>query len=139
MRAAVVFYRDKKNPQELEQLAKGVLRGLQSQKGVTVDLISLEPGMETRLSGYGYLALGVPRGTLLKGKLPGNFKELLSSCGHLVGKKAFAFVPSKLIGSQKTLSNLMAAMEKEGIFLRFSEILTDAKHAEEVGAKLQVD
>lgn len=139
MRAAVVYFKRNDEDKELEQLAKALQRGLQSKNGLNVDVISLRKNEEARLSGYAYIAMGVPVTSWFKGRLPEGFKEVLGRCGVLGGKKSFAFVPKKFLGSDKTLAKLMAAMESEGMFLRYSEVLLDEEHAQETAAALTVE
>lgn len=137
MRTAVVYVNDGKG--QVKALARGLAEGIGSQDRGSVDLLSLEEAESRRLSGYGYIAVGVPVTSWTGKKLPENFKENLSRCGLLNGKKCFAFVPKQLMGSQKTLNHLMAALEGEGVLLRYSEIFQDENHATEVGRGLKID
>jgi hypothetical protein len=54
------------------------------------------------------------------------------------GKKSFAFILKKGMRLTKTLRELMAAMEHEGMFVKYSEILSSPEEAEVIGKRLHI-
>ncbi|WP_028973160.1 hypothetical protein [Spirochaeta cellobiosiphila] len=136
MKVAVVYFADKKR-KKLADLAKGLAKGLEKQ-GHLVDIIDVAKDVNSKLTIYSYIAIGTESTQLFKGKISDPLKNFLRGCGMLGGKKSFAFVDSTIIGSGKTLANLMKLMESEGMFLKYSEVIKDGNEAEALGTKLKV-
>jgi hypothetical protein len=136
MRVATVFF-PQKNRDRLLQLAKALARGIESQ-GHEVDLIDGSRDVNTKLTIYGYIAVGTEATNVFGGKIPQRVSEFLSSAGIVGGKRSFAFVPKRLIGGTRTLRRLMNVMEHEGMFLKLSDTLSSADEAEEIGKRLSI-
>ncbi|MFP3960017.1 MAG: hypothetical protein ACLFUM_03710 [Spirochaetaceae bacterium] len=136
MRVATVFF-PQGNRERLMHLAKALSRGIESQ-GHQVDLIDGTRDVNTKLSIYGYIVVGTEATTFFGGKIPGRVGEFLSSAGIVGGKKAFAFVPKRLLGGNRTLKRLMNVMEHEGMFLKLSDTLSSTDEAEEIGKRLRI-
>ena len=69
--------------------------------------------------------------------MPEALPKILGCGSGLVGKKSAAFIKKTgpfFIG--KALSNLMKAMEKEGMLINWSEILLNPPHAEALGKRI---
>jgi hypothetical protein len=137
MRAAVVFI-PAKNRDKLMDVSKGLARGIESQ-GHQVDLVDGSKDVTTKLTIYQYLAVGTEVTSFFGGKLPSAVKEYLTQAGIVGGKRCFAFVLKKPIGATKGLTNLMKTMESEGMFLKYSEVLSTPEEAEEIGKRLNVE
>lgn len=134
MRIAVVFFpasqRDK-----LREIAKALGAGIESQ-GHRVDVIDGSRDVNTKLTIYEYIAVGVEIPGFFGSKTPDAVKRFLNESGIVAGKRSFAFVLKKAFGAAKALSGLMKTMESEGMFLKLSEVLTSAAEAQEIGKRL---
>lgn len=137
MKVGVVFFGANKRD-TVAEVARGVVRGLERQ-GHQVDLIDGERQRDAKLSIYQYVAVGTVATGLIGGKIDSAITEFLSSAGMLGGKRCFAFVARSLFGSQKALTRLMKALEHEGMFIRFSEVLRSGSEGELVASRLKVE
>lgn len=137
MRVGVVFFGAGKR-ESVAEIARGIVAGLERQ-GHQVDLIDGEQDRDTRLTIYGYVAVGTVSRSLFGGKIDPRIAEYLANGGMLGGKRVFAFVGRSVFGAQKALSRLMKTLEHEGMFIRFSEILRSRSEAELVGSRLKVE
>lgn len=135
-RLAVVY--EAQPGSDLLSLAKALARGLGIRTGFSVDVLELSQCLDRSLTPYSYLAFGCTVRSWFKGRLDPRWAQVLPKCGNLVGKKGFAFTEARLLGSQRTLLNLMKQLESQGLFLRSSEILSDETVAEAVGQELKV-
>jgi flavorubredoxin len=136
MRAAVVFF-SSASRERIMALAKALSQGI-GRQGHQVDVIDGDRDVNSRLTMYQYLAVGCEPLPGLGGKLPDKVAQFLSSAGTISGKRGFAFVRRSGFGSQKALSRLMKNMEKQGILLRNSAVLSSPQEAEQVGQRLHV-
>ena len=136
MRVAVVFFTEKSR-EKLINISKSLAEGIKSQ-GHQVDLIDGDRDVNTRLTIYKYIAVGTEAVTSIGGKIPEKVAVFLSAAGVVSGKRCFAFILKKFFGSTKALFRLMKGMEKEGMFLKYSEIIQSDVEAEEIGKRLQV-
>ena len=134
MRIAVVFFSEKKRD-KLLNVAKGLANGFESQ-GHQVDLIDGSIDVNTKLTIYGYIAIGTVGTTSLGGNIPEKIGKYLSTAGIVAGKRCFAFVLKEGLRTGKTLAKLMQTMEHEGMYLKYSEILSSKEEAEAIGKKL---
>jgi flavorubredoxin len=136
MRAAVVFFSAMSRDRILS-IARSLARGIESQ-GHQVDIVDGTRDVNTKLTIYQYIAVGTEPLSNFGGKIPDKVGHFLNSSGMVAGKRSFAFVTKNLAGSPKALSRLMKSMEKEGMFLKYSAILSNAQEAEEIGKRLHV-
>jgi hypothetical protein len=134
VRIAVVFFAEKKRD-KLLGLAKGLARGFEA-GGHSVDLIDGIRDTSSRLTAYEYLAVGCESLTFFTGKISPKISVFLSNCGMISGKRSCAFVPKSPLSSGRSLARLMKAMEHEGMYLKYSEILLSADQAEAVGKRI---
>lgn len=136
MRAAVVFFaggsRDK-----VVALARALARGIEAQ-GHQVDVVDGDRDVNAKMTVYQYVAVGAGPLSAWSGKISDRVGQFLNSSGMIAGKRSFAFVAKNLAGCSKALTRLMKAMEKEGMFLKFSSILGSAQEAEEIGKRLHL-
>ncbi|SIP98927.1 hypothetical protein SAMN05920897_102111 [Alkalispirochaeta americana] len=137
MRVAVVFFAGAKR-NKVRDLAQGVADSLERQ-GHAVTLIDGDQSRNTKLTVYDYLVLGTSVTSPFRGRIDSRIGEFLSQAGNLLGKKSFAFVVNAPFGAQRGLSRLMDFMEREGLFLRFSEILRSREEADQVVRRLKID
>ncbi len=137
MRTAVV-YESFSRKDKVESVVKGLVTGLEEQ-GATVDCINLALDRDKKLTSYSYIAFGISGPSGFSGKLPPTIISYLKNAGHLVGKRSFAFVLKQPLFSQKLLSSLMRAMESEGMFVKYSEILSSTLEGKVVAKRLVLD
>jgi hypothetical protein len=136
MRVGIVFFYDK-NRDKLLQISKGLAQGIESQ-GHHVDLIDGKQDVNTKLTIYGYIAVGTEATSTFGGSIPEGVNNFLGNAGMVTGKRSFAFILKSGLRKTKTLFKLMQAMEHEGMFLKTSEIITSAEEAQEIGIKLHI-
>jgi hypothetical protein len=136
MRVAVVFVPQSKRDKLLE-ISKALAGGIESQ-GHRVDLVDGSRDVNTKLTVYEYIAVGTEVTSSFGGKIPEKVAEYLKSSGMVSGKRSFAFVLKSSFGATKGLQSLMKVMEGEGMYLKFSEILTSAPEAHEIGKRLSI-
>ncbi|MCL2765057.1 MAG: hypothetical protein FWD40_07255 [Treponema sp.] len=133
MRIAVVSApaERKQPPDYVKAFAKGM-----SMMGHHVDIIDAwtEDGM--RLPGYEYITVVAEPVSFLSGKIPDRVAKVLGAGSSLLGKKSAAFVRKAGLFSSRALSNLMKAMEKEGMKVNWSDILLNSPHAEAMGKRI---
>ncbi len=134
MRIAVIFFPEK-NRDKLLQISKALAEGIESQ-GHQVDIIDGQRDVNTKLTIYEYIAVGTECISFIGGKIPEKVKLFLASSGIVAGKGCFACIIKKGLGTAKALNRLMKVMESEGMFLRFSEILSSPEEAKEIGKRL---
>ena len=130
MRIAIVSAPSEKKepPDYVVSLAKGM-----SKMGHHVDIVDAwtEDGM--RLPGYEYIVVAAEPVSAFSGKIQPIVSKILGAGSSLLGKKSAAFVRKSGFFTGRALSNLMKAMEKEGMKINWSDILLNAPHAEAMG------
>ena len=136
MRVAVVLV-PQAGREKLLQVSKGLASGIEAQ-GHQVDLIDASHDVNTKLTIYEYIAVGTEITSLFGGKIPEAVGNFLASAGIVAGKRSFAFVLKKPFGTDKGLQRLMKAMEGEGMYLRFSNVLNTGTEAEYIGKRLKI-
>jgi len=120
-----------KTPDYIEALAKGM-----ESMGHRVDIIDAWTEDGFRLPGYEYVAVVTQPISFFSGKIPENVSKVLGAGSSLVGKKSAAFVKKSGIFSNRSLKNLMTAMEKEGMRINWSDILFNGPHALAIGKRI---
>ena len=136
MRIAVVFFSEKTR-EKILNLSRALARGMEAQ-GHQVDIVDGDHDINTKLTIYQYISIGTESISALGGKIPEKVSTFLGSAGMVAGKRSFAYVAKTFMGSQRALARLMKAMEKEGMFLKFSDVFTSDREAEEVGKRLKI-
>ena len=136
MRVAVVFVSDGKRGKLLE-ISKALVSGIESQ-GHTVELVDGAHDVNVKLTVYEYIVVGTEITSTFGGKIPDKVEVFLKNCGMVAGKRSFAFVLKQNFGATKGLQRLMKVMEGEGMYLKFSEILTSTPEATEIGKRLLI-
>ena len=121
---------------EIPRYVKSLASGMESM-GHRVDILDAWTEDGFRLPGYEYIVICAEAVSAWGGKMPDVLPKILSAGSTLVGKKSAAFLKkTSLIFINKALSNLMKAMEKEGMRVNWSEILFNAAHAEALGKRI---
>ncbi len=136
MRVAVLFFGGGKR-EATADIARGLVDGFEK-AGHQVDLVDGDRDVNTKLTAYGYIAVGTASMSLFGGKIDARITEYLSNAGMIGGKKSFAFVTNGPFGAQKALSRLMATLEHEGLFIRFSETLRSREEAAMIAGRLKL-
>lgn len=134
MRVAVIYFQ--KDRSSFEKLAKGLAKGLEEQNNqVTIINGNLEV---VSLTTYKYIAIGIESESALSLKMPDKLTNFISNSGMVSGKRTYAFT-NKALRSEKRLSVLMKHIEKEGMILKRSDIISSENGAKEIGKKLKVE
>lgn len=137
MRVAVVFFSGAQRS-GIAEIARGIVGGIEK-GGHHVDLIDGDRDVNTKLTGYEYIAVGTPGISFFGGKIPTAVGEYLSRAGMVGGKKSFAFTTRKLFGSMRVLRTLMGVMEHEGMFVRYSEVVRSREEADVIAQRLKLE
>ena len=135
MRVAIVFIAIK-NRNYLFKISQELAKGIETQ-GHQVDVIDGVKQKDTQLSIYKYIAIGTEKISFL-GKISTRVANFLSNAGIRGGKRCFAFVPKTIFACQRTMLHLMQAMEKEGMLIKYSKVLTSPEQAKNVGKRLHI-
>ncbi|MDR2543086.1 MAG: hypothetical protein LBC80_06515 [Treponema sp.] len=120
-----------KVPDYVQSLAKGM-----ESMGHHVDIIDAWTEDGFRLPGYEYVALVTQPISSFSRKIPVCIAKVLGAGSSLVGKKSAAFVKKTGLFYNRSLSNLMRAMEKEGMRVNWSEVIFNGPHAEALGKRI---
>ena len=136
MRVAVVFVSQGKRDKLLE-ISKALASGIEAH-GHTVELVDGARDVNVRLTAYEYIVIGTEIISSFGGKIPEKVGQFLKNAGMVAGKRSFAFVLKESFGATKGLQRLMKTMEGEGMYLKFSEILSSAAEATEIGKRLRI-
>jgi len=114
--------------------ALSLAKGLESM-GHRVDVIDAWTEDGFKLPAYEYIAAVTEPISFFSGKIPARVAKILAAGSSLAGKKSAAFIKKSGLFSNRALSNLMKAMEKEGMVINWSDILFNAPHAEAMGKR----
>ena len=136
MRVAVVFVSQDKRDRLLE-ISKALVAGIEA-NGHTVELVDGARDVNVKLTVYEYIVVGTEIISTFGGKIPDKVGAFLKGSGMVAGKRSFAFVIQQRFGGTRGLQRLMKTMESEGMYLKFSEILTSAAEATEIGKRLRI-
>ena len=118
-------------PDYINALQKGM-----ASMGHQVDVLDAWTEDNFRLPSYEYIVVVAESTTLFGGKLPSALSKVLSIKSGLGGKKSAAFIKKTSPFTTKALSNLMFAMEKEGMMVNWSEVIFKPPHAEALGKRI---
>jgi len=118
----------KEPPDYVRSFAKGM-----ESMGHRVDVVDAWTEDGFRLPGYEYIVVVAEPNSMLTGKIPPCISKVLAAGSSLVGKKGAAFIKKSGLFNSRALSNLMRAMEKEGMIINWSDILFNPPHAEAMG------
>lgn len=103
-----------------------------------VDVLDMSLETGKIVSYYDYLIVGTEATTFFGGKIPNQVSSFLKSAGAISGKRCMAFVTKGGLRSMKTLQTVMKIMEKEGMYLKKSEIIDKAEMGRAVGKHLNI-
>lgn len=121
---------------EIPEYIKSLARGMESM-GHKVDTVDAWTEDGFRLPGYEYIAVCAEAASTWGGKMPEALSKILTSGSGLVGKKSAAFLKkTSPFFVNKALSNLMRAMEREGMLVNWSDMILSPQHAEALGKRI---
>lgn len=112
------------------------MRGIERQ-GHEVTLVDARA--EALLTPFSYIAVGTVATSVFSKTVPEPLITFLRSAGRLSGKRCYAFVGKSGLRKRKLLASLMKTMEKEGMYLKTSDILSTAAEAETIGSRLRIE
>jgi hypothetical protein len=115
----------------VKALAKGM-----EMMGHRVDIIDAWTDDGMRLPGYEYIAIAAEPLSFFSAKMPEPLPRVLAAGSSISGKKSAAFIKKGGLRTNRALSNLMKAMEKEGMLINWSDILLNTPHAEAMGKRI---
>jgi hypothetical protein len=135
MRIAIVSVLARRGsiPQYCDSLRKGL-----EAAGHRADIIDAWTEDGHKLPAYEYIIVAAETISFFSVKFAERLSKILSEGSGLAGKKGAAFLGKKCMRNNRALLNLMAAMEKEGLFVNRSEILLGADHAQAIAKRLGV-
>ena len=133
MRIALVYAQKKKGP--ASDAIKALSKGMESM-GHRIDLLDAWTDDGIRLPGYEYIVIAAEATTLFGGRMPEALQKILSNASSLVGKKSAAFLLKTTPWTTKGMMNLMRVMEKEGMFVNWSDIIINSEQAETLGKQI---
>jgi len=136
MRVCLLFAESDKST-KIEKLASSLAKGLELNSHL-VTLIDIEKEVPKSLAQYNYIVVLTSSNSFLGKNIPDSVEKFLVQSSSLGGKRSSAFVANKGLRKQKTLLTLMKIMEKQGMFITFSDILTNESFALEVGKRIKI-
>lgn len=134
MRVAVIYASASKGG-ALVECAKATASGIEAM-GHRVDLLDARTDGGLRLPGYEYLVVVSEPVSAVSGKIPDFLSKYLAQASSLVGKKGAAFLRSSGLFSGKAMAALMKAMEKEGMWVNWSEAVANPAQAEAAAKRI---
>ena len=124
-----------KNRNGISEVIKALAKGLESM-GHRIDILDAWTDDGIRLPGYEYIVVAAQSVSLFGGKLPESLPKMFSNASSLVGKKSAAFLIKTTPWTTKAMINLMRIMEKEGMFVNWSDIIINRDQAEALGKRI---
>jgi len=120
----------------IPEYVKALARGMESM-GHRVDILDAWVDDGFRLPGYEYITICAEAASAWGGKMPDALAKTLGTGSGLVGKKSAAFLKkTSPFFINKSLANLMRAMEREGMMVNWSDVILNAPHAEALGKRI---
>jgi hypothetical protein len=105
--------------------------------GHRVDILDAWTEDGFRLPGYEYIVVCAEASSRWGGKMPEALHKIRSSGNGIAGKKSAAFLKKTgFLFVNRSFSNLMKDMEKEGMLINWSDIILNASHAEALGKRI---
>jgi len=119
----------------LTPIAEEFASGMESM-GHRVDVLDARTHEPRSLPGYEYIAVLSEPISPFSGKIPESVAKFLAQAGSLVGKKGAAFLRSSGLFSGKAMAAVMRAMEKEGMWVNWSETVANPAQAAAVAKRV---
>jgi len=132
-----VLYFDKQSSHFCKDLSSAFASGVMEQ-GEDCDIIDMGKETGKIISFYDYIAVIVPPSSLWGGKVPDAIERFLKQCGTISGKRSAAFISKGSIRSTKTLQALFKLMESQGMYLTYSDVLSNKDIASASGKRIKL-
>ena len=136
MQVCVVYAGKDREGTALRTIAQALAQGLNAQGHQTAVVNAYTD--DTRLTRYDYVIIGSEPVSFFSARIPEILSKFLAQAGTVSGKRCLAFISGGL-RKGKTLQNLMKTMEKEGMILKLSEVITKPGEAMAIGKRLNVE
>ena len=114
---------------------RSLVEGMEAM-GHRVDIVNAWTEDGIKLPGYEYIVVTAEPVSFFSGKIVSNVSKILAAGSTLSGKKSAAFVKKTGFFYNRALANLMRVMEKEGMFINWSDILFNGPHAQAMGKRI---
>ena len=137
MRVGLIYFPKDNSSKTLKDIAVSLGSGIEKQ-GLQVDIMNGFSLENKKVFFYDYICLGAESRAFFSSKLPERVDKVIKGLGLVSGRRAYAFTVKNGIRSQKTLSLLMSLMEKEGLYLKKSDVIGSSADAEYIGRKLHI-
>ena len=137
MKVCILYAPAAKGNDKMKAIANALAEGIGSQ-GHMADVFDMSLESGKIVSYYDYLIIGTENTTFFGGNIPNTVATFLKTAGSITGKRCMAFITKGGVRSMKTLQVLMRVMEKEGMFLKKSEIISKVDMARAVGKHVQI-
>ena len=137
MRVGLIYFQKDNSNGALKEIAGSLAEGIGKQ-GIQVDTYDGFALENRKLSFYDYICIGAESSGFFSSKLPERVEQAVKGLGLVSGRRSYAFTVKNGVRSMKTLSRIMDLMEKEGLYLKRSDIIKNRIDAEYIGKKLHI-
>lgn len=137
MQVCILYAGKSRESDRLKSVSEALARGLAG-NGHIADVVNMRTE-EKRLTIYDYVIIGTEPVSFFSASVPGEIAKFLAEAGTVSGKRCMAFVSGSGLRKNKTLLNLMKAMEGEGMILKLSEVIKNPDEAQAIGKRLNVE
>jgi len=135
MRVAVVYFRN--GSEKVKEIASHVARGVEAQ-GHQVTLVDGEHDSDAKLTIYEYIVVGTVSSSFFSSRISDGVLTFLQNAGKVSGTKCYAFMVKRGLFVSKSLQRLMKTMEREGMFLKISDVIFTPEEGELIGKRLLI-
>jgi len=138
MKVCVLYGGKDRKAERVKQIAESITKGISS-KDHLVDLFNMYTERGKIVSYYDYIVIVSEQTTFWGGKIPDIVAGFLKTAGSISGIRCSGFIYGKGFRKMKTLQTLMNTMEKEGLYLKVSDILAKPDQGFAVGKRLHIN
>jgi hypothetical protein len=133
MRIAVLSVPKSRQPEQ--DWARSLAAGMRAM-GHQVDVLDAWTDDGRKLAIYQYVTVAVEPVSFFGARMPEALGRFLGSASFLSGKKCAAFLKKRGPFAGKAMSALMRSLEKEGMVINWSDVITSAAQAELLGKQI---
>ncbi len=134
---AVILYADGSQNTKAKEIAAALAQGIQKQ-GVDCDILDVKKESDRRIGIYQYIGIVASPVNLWGGRIDPAVSMFLKSNSAVAGKRSAAFITKGAVRLNKTLQALFKVMEGEGMYLTYSDIISNASQAQVSGSHLSL-
>jgi menaquinone-dependent protoporphyrinogen IX oxidase len=124
-----------KSRQTEQAWARSLAAGMRA-KGHQVDILDAWTEDSRKLALYQYIAVAVEQVSFFGVRMPEALSRFLGSASFLSGRKCAAFLKKRSPFVGKAMSALMRSLEKEGMIVNWSDVITSTSQAELLGKQI---